>query len=160
MSGEEFSAFYRQHLPSVYGYLLRLCAGDTVKAEDLTQDVWFALVKELRCGRRERADVRWLMSVARSRFIDDARRERLGLSKLTQLPRSAETDDAPTGDEVLAGLEGLPALYRAVLVLRYVDDLSIAEVADTIGRDVGTTNSLLYRARSKLRQLHRGDAHA
>jgi RNA polymerase sigma-70 factor (ECF subfamily) len=160
MSPLEFRAFYRQHLPSVYGYLLRLCAGNKAEAEDLTQDVWFALVTELRRGRTERADVRWLISVARSRFIDHARRERLALSKLALFTRPEDTDDTPTGDEVLARLEGLPALYRAVLVLRYVDDLSIAEVADTIGRDVGTTNSLLFRARSKLRQLHQGDAHA
>jgi RNA polymerase sigma-70 factor (ECF subfamily) len=160
MSAEEFGAFYRQHVPDVYGYLLRLCAGDSAAAEDLTQDVWFALVEELRRGHAERADVRWLISVARSRFIDHARRERRALSKLALLPRRAETDSEPTGDEVLAKLRALPALYRAVLVLRYVDDLPVAEVAEAIGRDVGATNSLLFRARSKLRQLHRGGADA
>ena len=50
MSSEEFRAFYREHLPSVYGYLLRLCAGDEAMAEDLTQDVWLRLVDELRRG--------------------------------------------------------------------------------------------------------------
>src|SRR5262245_5187036 len=36
MSPEEFSAFYREQLPVVYGYLLRLCAGNQAEAEDLT----------------------------------------------------------------------------------------------------------------------------
>jgi RNA polymerase sigma-70 factor (ECF subfamily) len=158
MSDAEFSAFYRQHLSSVYGYLLRLCAGNRARAEDLSQDVWFKLVEELRRGHRERANVRRLISVARSRFIDDARRERRSESKLALLEGPRESDAEPTGDDVLNHLEGLPAMYRAALILRYVDDLPIAEVAATFGLDVGATNSLLFRARSTLRRLHRRDA--
>ena len=107
MSAESFCDFYRTHLPLVYGYLLRLCAGDTVEAEDLTQDVWFALADELNHGRIERADVRWLITVARSRFIDHARRERLVRSKmpllgkldqhLTKLAHSWTTSTPPDG---------------------------------------------------------------
>ena len=85
LSPESFRAFYRAYLPLVYGYLLRLCAGDKSQAEDLTQDVWFALVDELKRGHTERADVRWLMTVARSRFIDYARRERIVRSKIAVL---------------------------------------------------------------------------
>jgi RNA polymerase sigma factor (sigma-70 family) len=87
MSSEEFQAFYGEHLPSVYGYVLRLCAGDKALAEDLTQDVWLRLVDELRRGHHQRADIRWLITVARSRFIDDARRQRLGVRKLALVRR-------------------------------------------------------------------------
>jgi RNA polymerase sigma-70 factor (ECF subfamily) len=156
MSEEAFRTFYREHLPSVYGYLLRLCANNTAEAEDLTQDVWFALVEELRRGHDERADVRWLISVARSRFVDHARRQQRGLSKLALLPRPHEDGPEPSGGEVLEGLGSLPPLYRAVLVLRYVDGEPVAGVAAAIGRDIGATNSLLARARAKLRQLGRG----
>lgn len=82
MSSDAFCEFYRRVLPDVYGYVLRLCDGDRAQAEDLTQDVWLALVEELCQGRTERADVRWLITVARSRFIDRARRERRRASKL------------------------------------------------------------------------------
>ena len=164
MSRDEFTVFYRTHLPSVYGYLLRLCAGDRAEAEDLTQDVWIALVDELRQGRVERADPRWLMSVARSRFIDRARREQLGRLKLRLLQRAHDEDadpttsDAdPTTSEVLDRLAQLQPLHRAVLVLRYVDDLSVPQVASVIHRDLTATNSLLARARAALRQLDRGD---
>jgi RNA polymerase sigma-70 factor (ECF subfamily) len=163
MSRDGFTVFYRTHLPSVYGYLLRLCAGDRAEAEDLTQDVWIALVDELRQGRVERADPRWLMSVARSRFIDGARRERLGRLKLRLLSRDHDgtadpTSDAdPTTSEVLDRLAQLQPLHRAVLVLRYVDDLPVPQVASAIRRDLTATNSLLARARAALRQLDRGD---
>ena len=67
MSTDAFCEFYRSALPDVYGFLLRLCAGNRAQAEDLTQDVWLALVEELRHGRIERADVRWLISRSCSR---------------------------------------------------------------------------------------------
>lgn len=147
-----FAAFYRSHLPDVYGYLLRLCAGDRAQAEDLTQDVWMALVAELQRGRTERADVRWLITVARSRFIDAARRERRRQSKLELIRREQPPDDEPTRDDVLDRLARLSPLHRAVLVLRYVDDLPVPAVAATIGRNVTSTNSLLARARNELRR--------
>ena len=154
---ELFAAFYRAHLPDVYGYLLRLCAGDRAQAEDLTQDVWLALVEELRRGRAERADVRWLITVARSRFIDMARRERRRESKLELIRREPIRDPEPTSGEVLDRLGQLQPLHRAVLVLRYVDDLPVSEVAAVIGRKLTPTNSLLARARAELRRVSGGD---
>lgn len=154
---ERFAAFYRTHLPDVYGYVLRLCAGDRAQAEDLTQDVWLALVEELRRGRTERADVRWLITVARSRFIDAARRERRRQSKLELIRREQFSDDDPTSSDVLDQLDQLQPLHRAVLVLRYVDGLSVPEVATAIGRKVTPTNSLLARARAELRRVSGDD---
>ena len=154
---ERFALFYRAHLPDVYGYVLRLCAGDRAQAEDLTQDVWLALVEELRRGRTERADIRWLITVARSRYIDAARRERRRRSKLELIRRERSSDDEPTGSDVLDRLDQLQPLHRAVLVLRYVDGLSVPEVATAIGRNVTPTNSLLARARADLRRVAGGD---
>ena len=155
MSPEEFCDFYRRFLPDVYGYLLRLCAGDRLQAEDLTQDVWLALVEELRQGRIERADVRWLITVARSRFLDLARRERRRGSKLELIRRDDSIDVEPGGNDVLGGLAELQPLHRAVLVLRYVDGLAVPDVAAVVGRGVTATNSLLARARAELRRSGR-----
>lgn len=157
MSTQAFCAFYRAELPCVYGYLLRLCAGDRSLAEDLTQDVWVELVEELRRGRDERADRRWLIAVARSRFLDHARRERMRDTKLRLFSRPIEADVEPTTGQVLSRLEALHPLHRAVLVLRYVDDLPVPEVAAVVNRDITATNSLLARARAQLRRVGRGD---
>ena len=158
MSEEAFTVFYRAHLPEVYGYRLRLCAGDRAQAEDLTQDVWCALVDKVRLGHTQCADVRWLITVARSRFIDHARRRQRGLSKLSLMAaRNADHLDDPNEGEVVARLAELPPLYRCVLVLRYVDGLAVPEIAELIGRGLGPTNSLLARARSTLRRLERSE---
>ncbi|HEX4867896.1 MAG TPA: sigma-70 family RNA polymerase sigma factor [Acidimicrobiales bacterium] len=132
-------------------------AGDWVLAEDLTQEVWLALVEELRRGRWERADIRWLITVARSRFIDAARRERRRQSKLELIRREPPSDIEPTSGDVLDRLDQLLPMHRAVLVPRYVDGLSVPEIATAIGRNLTATNSLLARARSELRR-ESGDA--
>jgi RNA polymerase sigma-70 factor (ECF subfamily) len=152
ISAEWFSGFYRSNLPIVYGYLTRLCAGNHTLAEDLTQDTWFALVRELSQGHTNCADPRWLLSVARSRFIDWARRERRFATKLALLrPLAEDTDELPEGADVLASLADLAPLHRLVLIMRYVEDLPVHVIANEIGRNVTATNSLLARARSDLR---------
>jgi len=50
-------------------------------------------------------------------------------------------------------------MHRLVLVLRYVEDLSVPSVAETIGRNLTATNSLLARARAELRAEHRSHPH-
>lgn len=154
VSADDFTAFYRANLPTVYGYLLRLSGGDRALAEDLTQDTWFELARELSKQRTDRLDIRWLLTVARSRFIDCARREQRGRSKLALLrPRTddADVDDEPDPRRVLALLGELLPLHRAVLMMRYVEELSVPVIAGEIGRNVTATNSLLARARAELR---------
>ena len=159
-SAEGFAGFYQANLPMVYGYLLRLSGGDRALAEDLTQDTWFALARELSRDNAECADIRWLLAVARSRFIDWARRERRGAMKLALVrptARHTDVDDVQDlgRDEVLSMLADLQPLHRAVLMMRYVEELSVPEVAEAIGRNVSATNSLLARARAELRRLGR-----
>ena len=54
-------------------------------------------------------------------------------------------------------LHELPPDYRSVLTLRYLDDLSVPETADLIGRSVRATESLLARARRAFRDATEGD---
>lgn len=155
MSPAGFSAFYRANLATVYGYLHRLAGGDRSLAEDLTQDTFVALTRELGNGRRECADVRWLLTVARSRFVDHVRRQtrfdrksRLMASGLDDEATSVEPDRA----DVLHSLHSVDAIHRVVLMMRYVDGLAVPEIAQTIGRSVTATHSLLARARDQVRR--------
>lgn len=98
--------------------------------------------------------MRWLITVARSRFLDLARREQ-HRSKLALIRPDGWTADEPTGTDVLDCLVELRPLHRAVLVMRYVDGLAVADIADVLGRRVPATNSLLARARAELRRSER-----
>lgn len=114
-----------------------------------------ALAREVRRGRHECADIRWLMTVARSRFLDHARRKHRSTRALVLVSSNDEFTEPPTRHEVLAGLSSLEPMHRLVLMLRYVDDMPVPAVAASIRRNVTATNSLLARARSELRSQHR-----
>ena len=156
----DFDAFYDASLPIVYGYLLRLCGGDHDKTRDLTQDTWVKLVDELNRGHVDKADMRWLITVARSRFLDSWRREqrRERDLRLVWFDRrcAADTDVAPDAGQLLEHLEHLPSEHRVAMTLHYVDDLSVSEVGKLMGRSTPATYSLLARARSDLRTRIRG----
>jgi RNA polymerase sigma-70 factor (ECF subfamily) len=151
----DFDSFYDAALPIVYGYLLRLCGGDHDKTRDLTQDTWLKLVDELNRGHVDKADVRWLIAVARSRFVDEWRRE-LRRSRdlhLVSFDRSTDvtSDPPPDTPQLVEHLSHLSAEHRVAMTLHYVDGLSVQQVADMIGRTTPATYSLLARARSELR---------
>jgi RNA polymerase sigma-70 factor (ECF subfamily) len=99
------------------------------------------------------------MTVARSRFLDHARREQRRLRKLTLVAVSDEQVDPPRASEVLDGLVHIEPIHRLVLVLRYVEDLTVPAVAEAIGRNLTATNSLLARARAELRATRRSNSH-
>lgn len=151
----DFDAFYDESLPIVYGYLLRLCGGDHDKTRDLTQDTWLKLVDELNQGRVDRADVRWMIAVARSRFFDSWRREqrRARDLRLASFDRSTnvEADPAPDTAELVEHLAHLSPEHRAAMTLHYVDGLPVHQVAELMGRTTPATYSLLARARAEMR---------
>ncbi len=152
---DAFARFYRTHLAAVYGYLLRLAGGDRALAEDLTQDAWLQLAQAVRDGRTASADVRWLITVGRNRFIDHARRESTSRRKLMLVASSERgspaPDEPPSRAEVLVGLQQLEPHHRLVLMMRYIDGEPVPAIAASIGRSLGATNSLLARARAELR---------
>ncbi|MEO6572131.1 MAG: sigma-70 family RNA polymerase sigma factor [Ilumatobacteraceae bacterium] len=155
MSPAGFASFYRAHLATVYGYISRLTGGDRSLAEDLTQDTFVALTRELKRGRAECADVRWLLTVARHRFIDHVRREASVERKLRLVAAGLTHESSPTQPsraEVLDWLQLVDPLHRVVLMALYIDGSTVPEIADAIGRSTTATHSLLARAREQLRQ--------
>ena len=157
-----FDMFYRRNLPVIYGYLLRLCGGRIDQAQDLTQETWLSFVNHVRADPEIAVDVRWLVTVARCRFIDQWRRERRfdrNLSLAWAAERGNDVDDAgePTPTELIDHLVSLIADHRLVLTLRYIDGFTVAEVADLINRTTTATYSLLARARHELKLRAAGD---
>jgi RNA polymerase sigma-70 factor (sigma-E family) len=151
---EEFQGFVRSRWPRLLrtAYLL---TGDRHLAEDLTQS---ALAKTYRFWHRvQRSDSpdayvrRILVSCDKDRF-----RKRRVPEHLTDVPPDvmATQDDMARADQralLAAALARLPRRQRAVVVLRYWEDLSEAEVAQILGCSPGTVKSQAAKALSKLR---------
>jgi RNA polymerase sigma-70 factor (ECF subfamily) len=154
LTSAAFSRFYRAHVRTVYGYLLRLAGGDCALTEDLTQETFLALTTALKSGRTDVADIRWLLTVARTKFLDHLRAEERRARNLRLVASNPDQHEGPppTREDVLEHLVALEPLHRAVLMLRYVDGLGVDAVASAIGRTVPATYSLLARARDEMRR--------
>lgn len=153
----EDEAQFQAFVQARWAHLVRtayLLSGDRHFAEDLAQA---ALAKAYRSWRKvNRSDNpeayvrRILVSCNSDRF-----RKRRVAERLTDAPPEGPGAD-PTArvaqrEVLLKALAGLPARQRAVVVLRYWDDLSEAEVAQTLGCSAGTVKSQAAKGLAKLR---------
>src|SRR3954454_1676845 len=66
--------FYERTSGDVYRYASRLVGGDRGRAQDLVQETYLTLVRQVRGGRTEPGDVGWAVTTRRSRFLDQIRR--------------------------------------------------------------------------------------
>lgn len=158
MSGadEQFLVLYERSLDDVYRYASRLTGGDRAATDELVQDTYLAALQHLRRGTQPELTTGYLIVICRNRFLDTLRsgsrrhrREERALH-LAEPVRRVEPD--PPDPATTAALAGLPADQRAALVLRYVDDLPVPDVAHLLGRSVHATESLLSRARTAMRE--------
>jgi RNA polymerase sigma-70 factor (ECF subfamily) len=153
--GLDLLALYETALPEVYGYLLSRCSRRSL-AEDLTAETFLAAVTACR-GGSPRVTVAWLVGIARHKLADHWR----ALEVQDRTLRTLDVDD--TDDPWEAELDALLARetldaqipqHRAVLALRYLDGLPVAEVAQAMGRSLHATEALLVRARGAFRRTY------
>lgn len=143
----------------------RRVTGDPDRAAELAQEIWLRAIRgigRLRDGRRLRG---WLFGIAHRSFMDMLRRH-YGAPPMVDLRDDAIEAVAAEEDgalhEDLDALEHhlarLPPVEREVLTLFYLDELSIAELAEALAIPPGTVKSRLFRAKRLLRQnFEQGD---
>ena len=166
----QFDALYRRYLAQVYSYAVYEL-GDHHAAEDATERTFLAALAGLgRFEERARpADGEgastfrvWLFQIARNAISNERRRRRrhpqapLEAAALVADPLDIEAG-AATRDEAAAAWQAvarLPADRRRALVLRFVEEMSTAEIAGILGRSEGAVRVLIHRAlRSVAREL-------
>lgn len=151
-------ALYDEALPAVFGYLLSRCGSATL-AEDLTSETFLAAVAAVRRGDAP-LSVPWLIGIARHKLVDHWRvkgREEAGLSVIAGEPAPYGEDPWDAQLDALVAqqtLEAMSPVHRAVLVLRYLDDLPVPQVAAELGRTRHATEALISRARTAFRRTY------
>ena len=155
-------------------YLLYL-TGRREYAEDLAQETWIRVLQRgSQYNGRQRFDP-WLFAIARNLAIDYLRKKRKAVATVSSLPNDRDamlllpsSDPSPfeaaarSEDAMrLAGrLQILPPLYREALLLRFQEDLSLAEMAQVLGAPTTTVTSRIYRGLAALRSaFEEGDSH-
>ena len=129
-------------------------------AEELAQEVFLHLHRNLAAIQSAQHMVYWLRKVTSHRCIDQARRRKLRprVSLTEYLERAPEPAAAsgPEADPLLAELlrkltARLPERSRMIVILRYQEDMEPAEIAEMMGIPLGTVKSNLHRSLALLR---------
>jgi RNA polymerase sigma-70 factor (ECF subfamily) len=150
---------YDQALPEVYGYLFARC-GNAALAEELTAETFLAAVAAVRAGTAV-LSVPWVIGIARHKLVDHWRAASREERQLRRIAGEPAAHDDPW-DERLDALTAQQTLrllaphHRGVLVLRYLDDLTVPQVAAELGRTRHATETLIVRARAAFRRAYAG----
>jgi RNA polymerase sigma-70 factor (ECF subfamily) len=161
-----FRDWYDATLPRIYRYLAARCAGDDTLAEELTQQTFVEAIRQ-----RDRFDgrsdvVTWMCAIGRNKLVDHYRRHGRDLRRHERLiadhPQATEGPwrAAEARDAVRAAVAVLPADQRLALLFRYLDGLSVRDVARALGRSEKATESLITRARAGFRRAYGGSSDA
>jgi len=150
-----FAEVVRLQQRSVYSLALRML-GDRQKAEDLAQEVFLQLHRNLATIESGRHLQFWLRKVTANRAIDRLRRE----SRVETLPLEAAdgvADEGSDADPILrrrlrALVARLPPAPRAVVLLRYQEDLDPTDIARALNMSIHTVKSHLKRSLAALRR--------
>ena len=154
---DAYVEYVTARLPALHRAAFLLCGGDAHRADDVVQETITRLYQRWRqASRAENLDAyvhRMLVHV----FVDE---KRLRWARVKLLPwvgdATAEaTPGAPLEErsQLVAALRQLPARQRAAIVMRFLLDRSIEEVAEALGCSTGTVKSQTSRGLTALRHL-------
>lgn len=148
---------YRRCLPSVWRYVYARMGGDAHAVEDIVSETFLAALRSAAAFQPESGTATgWLIGIARHKLADHRRlMERADRASTSResgaLGSSFETVD--TREQVLITLERMPDEERQVLEWKYLEALTVAEMAGRLGRTHKAVEALLYRARRSFREL-------
>jgi len=165
-SGDEtaFAVIYERHRGLVFRFAYRLSQSREM-AEEITHDCFLSLIKEPQRFKtqEQRASLRtYLCAAARNLAFKRMRRAgaETAIDDFSEQLAAAESQeplrlllDAEVSEAVRKAVGELPPLQREALILFEYEELSLAEIAEVAGADVGTVKSRLHRARQRLRTL-------
>jgi RNA polymerase sigma-70 factor (ECF subfamily) len=164
IGGEEdaFTALYRRRQAAVYRFAMQM-TGNVVVAEDVTQEVFMALIEHARRFNAQRGTVAsFLYGIARNLVLRRLERDRgSGLDVAVEEIAGGEDllEDLTrreTVEHVRRAVLSLPPVYREAVVLCDLEDTSYEDAAAALDCPVGTVRSRLNRGRTMLAQKLRG----
>ena len=140
---------------------LRGLLGDD--ADDVQQEVWLAVYMRIGALSNPRAFRTWLFQTTRHRAIDFLRSRKRERELLGEAAREVDFANAPdegigglNQSSVAAALKDLSPAQREVLLLRYEEDMTYAQIAVIVGCSIGTVRSRLHHAKLRLQDAIEG----
>jgi RNA polymerase sigma-70 factor (sigma-E family) len=157
---QEFAEFFSARFDGARRIAFAMC-GSWSDAEEIAQSAFVKVYARWTRIRIETVDA-YLRTVLTRVFLDTKRRGRAREQVVAELPETVAPPDAGPAERLAlrAALMAVPPGQRAVLVLRFVADLSIEQVAQTLGCTTGTVKSQTARGLATLRATYPNDVEA
>ena len=171
-AAEEFASIVAAHRPQIFRFLLA-STRDIDLAETLTQECFLKAHRNWSSFRGESSPITWLMRIAINLQKDHWRNRRIQFWRKTRTT-AVDADEASewlaSGESspeqqllareqvkrVWQAVEGLSARQKSIFLLRYVEEMEIAEIGKSIGLSEGTVKAHLSRALGRVRGHVRG----
>lgn len=150
----DFAGIVRRQQGMVFSLALHFLR-DRQAAEELSQDVFLHLHQHFESLKSPEHITFWLRKVTSHRCIDYSRRRKrsqVSLEEVPELPAPALTRDPLLARRLRQLVGSLPDKARMVVILRYQEDLTPAEIAGVLAMPIATVKSHLQRSLAMLRQ--------
>jgi RNA polymerase sigma-70 factor (ECF subfamily) len=159
MTANDFSELYQKHQSLVRSVIFQISGLDANVIDDLVQEAFIRIWKGIGDFRGEAQITSWIYRISANVALDhtrmSARRRESSQESLSEAISALPAPDQELGHKQLVekGLKKLSEDHRAVLVLAYLHDLPLAEVADVLGTSEGTVKSRLHYAKAEFREF-------
>jgi RNA polymerase sigma-70 factor (ECF subfamily) len=147
----------------IHNYL-NLMLGNKELAEELTQDTFVKVY--FKAGTIKTVNLKaWIFKIATNLARSEFRKRKIkNLLSLSDVNESSCSYESSVGNDIIMEqmLSLLPEKYRVPLVMKEVDNFSFEEMADILGKPVGTVKSLIFRGRQQIKNrmtLQEGGSH-
>ncbi len=157
-----FEKLYERYSEKVYHKCLSFVK-DTAKAEDLTHDIFLKLIFKLGTFKEDAKFSTWLYSITYNHCMDQLRsnkkRGEVLQEEPIEVPDDIDLNNIFDGDDVQAknlkiALDQLSVDEKGVLFMKYMDDMSIRDIADIFKVTESAIKMRLLRSREKLRKKY------
>lgn len=148
---------FEWHFESVYRYCLNLCSGSQEMAEEITQQVFVTAARRIGRFKQHKGTFRaWLLGIAKNRLMKVRSRElrHRGQAKQASARAGERAETNRPQLFVYEVLADLPAHYRSVLEAKYLEGLTVNQIAEANRSTPKAVESLLARAREKFARVH------
>lgn len=153
---DDLNEIYKNHVKTLYKYVLRLSHDENI-AEEIVQQTFYKAVKYADRFKGECSVLTWLCGIAKNEFLNSRKRSRnndLNIDDFSELTDGSYIERVVENKEAAAAairlLRSLPEPYGEVFGLRVEDGLSFREIGTVLGMSENRARVTFYRARQKI----------
>ena len=167
-SEQKFISVYQSHVDEIYQYVYMRTGLNQTISEDITQEIFMDIYKGIANFKGLCSERTWIYKITKNKINDFYRKQYKNKFKQCEIENDfVENIVDPSQDlqeimiksferkKVEHCLRNLPDTYKIVLVLKYIDDKSVKEIASIVGKSTKAIESMLQRAKSSFIKMYR-----